>query len=75
MTDARTEARWDHERDHRKNYIPEPPLHVQTAPLSTAMDIVVLVKRMDNYEACAALIESHTRSAVQAALLDKKVST
>ena len=54
-----TEADWDRERDYRKHE-PRPsdplPARFQT-PLSTAMDIVVLVKAMPNYAEAAALIE------------------
>lgn len=71
MTRAATQdERFDHAQDHRKNYIPEPPLSVQTAPLSTAMDIVVLVKAMPNYEDCAALIERYASGLAEQNRLD-----
>lgn len=51
-----TEQDWDHKRDLRKH----DPLPARfDIPLSTAMDIVVLVKAMDNYTDAAALIERY----------------
>lgn len=48
--------RADRERDYRKH---EPRPARFDAPLSTAMDIVTLVKAMPNYAEAAALIERY----------------
>ena len=56
------DAHWDHERDLRKH---DPragdkdfPLRLEK-PLTTAMDIVVLVKALPNYAEAAKLIETY----------------
>lgn len=76
MTDAATEARWDRDRDLRKHDGPrphDPPLPARLdKPLTTAMDIVVSVKAMDNYTAAAALIEQHARATAAAIPLDRR---
>lgn len=61
MTRAATQAeQFDRAHDHRKNYIePDQLPDRMNKPLSTAMDIVVLVKAMPNYEHCVALIDSY----------------
>jgi hypothetical protein len=51
---------WDHLRDERKHE-PRPsdiPLRLQPKPLSTAMDVAILVRALDNIEQAAALIET-----------------
>jgi hypothetical protein len=55
-----TDAYWDHLRDERKHE-PRPsdiPLRLQPKPLSTAMDVAILVRALDNIEQAAALIET-----------------
>lgn len=62
MTNPRTEARRDHDRDIRKaEWRPgDPvPLHAESAPLSNAMDIVLLVRGMSNLQAAADLVDSY----------------
>lgn len=39
--------------------LPPLPLRLETAPLSTAMDIALCVRGMDNIQAAAALIEAY----------------
>lgn len=73
MTDARTEARWDHARDLRKHDGPRPHDRIPdrlNKPLSNAMDVVVLVKAMPNYEDCAALIERYASGLREVERLD-----
>lgn len=55
---------WDHRRDHEKHE-PRPgdrdfPARFDK-PLTTAMDIVVLVKAMPNYTDAASLIEQYAK--------------
>lgn len=50
------EFRADHDRDERKH---ERPGHRFDKPLTTAMDIVVLVKALPNYQDAAALVEQY----------------
>jgi len=68
-----TDAHWDHERDLRKHE-PRPtdriPLRLETAPLSTAMDIALCVRGMDNLQAAAALIEQFAAAQAAADRLD-----
>jgi hypothetical protein len=47
--------RADHDRDLRKH--DDIPLRLQPRPLSTAMDVAILVRALDNIEQAAALIE------------------
>lgn len=59
---ATQNERWDHERDLRKHE-PRPgdkdfPIRLEK-PLTTAMDIVVLVKALPNYAEAARLIEQY----------------
>ena len=55
---------WDHLRDERKHQ-PRPgerdyvPLHAQSTPLSTAMDIALCVRGMKNLQDAAALIDRY----------------
>lgn len=53
-----TEQDWDHKRDLRKHDTPPLPARMDK-PLTTAMDIVVLVKAMTNYPEAAALVEQY----------------
>jgi hypothetical protein len=55
MRNATQEERWDRERDYRKHDFPAR----LDKPLTTAMDIVVLVKAMPNYTEAAALIDQY----------------
>lgn len=71
MTDARTEARWDHDRDLRKHDFEPLPLSVQIAPLSTAMDIVLLVRGMSNLKVAADLIDSYANMKAASARLER----
>lgn len=48
------EARWDHERDEIKHGL-------ASRPLTTAVDIAVLVRGMDNIQASADLIDAYAR--------------
>lgn len=64
-----TEADWDHARDLRKHDTDPLPARMQV-PLSTAMDVVVLVKRMDNYAEAAALIERYAAGKAAQTRLD-----
>ena len=52
---ATQDERWDHDRDNRKHDFPSR----LDKPLTTAMDIVVLVKAMPNYADAAALVEQY----------------
>jgi len=61
------DAHWDHERDLRKHdFDPHPPL----PPISTAMDIALCVRGMDNLPAAAALIEQYAATKAAADRLD-----
>ena len=57
----------DHQRDYRKHE-PRPgerdyvPLHAQSAPLSTAMDIALCVRGMKNLQDAAALIDQYVET-------------
>lgn len=58
---------WDHRRDLAKHE-PRPgekdyvPLHAQSAPLSTSMDIAICVRGMKNLQDAAALIDSYVEA-------------
>lgn len=70
-----TERDMDHRRDLRKHdFEPasrtEPPARLDK-PLTTAMDIVVLVKMMANYEDAAALIETYAAMVAAGARADE----
>lgn len=58
---------WDHVRDYRKHDTDPLPLRLQPKPLSTAMDVAILVRALDNIEQAAALIEQfvNTKAAEQ----------
>lgn len=62
MAFVRTAEYYDHLRDHRKHEPrpgdPDFPARFDK-PLTTAMDIVVLVKQMPNYSDCERLIEQY----------------
>jgi hypothetical protein len=63
---------WDHERDLRKHE-PRPtdrPVHRFDRPISTAMDIAVCVRAMDNLQAAAELIERYFAAKAQEQRLD-----
>lgn len=73
MTDARTEARWDHARDLRKHDGPRPhdPLPLRLQPvISPALEIALLVKGLANVTAAAALIEQYAQTVAAAARLE-----
>lgn len=59
------EFRADHYRDHAKH--DDIPLRLQPKPLSTAMDVAILVRTLGNIEDAAALIEQfvNTKAAEQ----------
>jgi len=62
--------RADHYRDLAK-HDDTPPLYAQSAPISTAMDIAVLVRGMSNIEAATGLIESYAQMVAAGARLDE----
>jgi hypothetical protein len=68
-----TERDWDHKRDLRKHDTPPLPDRMDK-PLTTAMDIVVLVKKLDNYEAAAKWVEWYADHKLQEHRLDAAVT-
>jgi hypothetical protein len=71
---ATQEERWDHDRDLRKHE-PRPgdkdfPIRLEK-PLTTAMDIVVLVKALSNYTEAASLIETYAGMVAASARADE----
>ena len=70
------ESRADHYRDERKHdWRPGDPVaqlaHRLDAPLTTAMDIVVLVKAMKNYTDAAKLVDQYAGMVAAAARVDE----
>jgi hypothetical protein len=63
---------WDHERDLRKHDTPSRhrPAHRFDRPISTALDIAVCVRAMDNLQAAAELIERYVAAKAQEQRLD-----
>lgn len=71
MTRAATqEERWDRDRDYRKHDTPPLPDRMDK-PLTTAMDIVVLVKALSNYSDAAKLIDQYADMVAAAARADE----
>lgn len=66
------DAHWDHQRDLRKHdFDPaEPAPRRSSPPISTAMDIVLCVRGMDDIQAAAALVEHYAASKAAADRLD-----
>lgn len=66
MRHANEYERADHYHDHQK-HSDDIPLYAQAAPLSTAMDVAILVRALGNIEDAAALIEQfvNTKAAEQ----------
>lgn len=60
------EAIWDHERDTRKHDF---PLHAEPKPMTTALEIAVLVQSIDLSKA-ADLIEQYAQTVAAGARLD-----
>lgn len=69
------ESRADHYRDDHKHelrpgdrdYV---PLHAQAAPISTAMDIALIVRGLKNPTEAAALIDQYAQMIAKIALAD-----
>jgi hypothetical protein len=69
------EDRWDHDRDLAKHdarpgdrdYV---PLHAQSAPISTAVDIAICVRALKNPLDGAALIDQYAQMIAKIALAD-----
>lgn len=74
MTDARTEARWDHAADHRKHWTPDPdPLPLRLQPnISPALEVAIAVKGTDNFTNAASLIDQYARTQAVAVPLDRR---
>ncbi len=51
------EFRADYERDLRRDWEPRTPVQLQPGPLSTAMDIALIVRGMNNLFEAGKLIE------------------
>jgi hypothetical protein len=70
--DRYTDAYWDHERDLRKHDTPSrhKPAHRLDRPISTAIDIAVCVRAMDDLQAAADLIELYVAAKAQEQRLD-----
>lgn len=77
MTDARTEARWDHARDLAKHDGPrphDPPLPDRlNKPIAGAMEVAILVKGNVSYSDAAALIEQYARTKASEAALQATI--
>jgi hypothetical protein len=62
--------RADYEHDQRKNWSPDIPLRLEPSPLSTAMDIALIVRGMTNLVEAAKLIEAYADAKAAATRMD-----
>lgn len=78
MTDARTEARWDHQRDLRKHDGPrphDPPLPFRLQPVvPAALAVALLVKDLKNVSDAAALVEQYAQTVAAEAALQATIN-
>lgn len=70
--DRYTDRYWDHERDLRKHDTPSRhrPTDRFDRPISTALDIAICVRGMDDLQAAAELIDRYVAAKAQEQRLD-----